>query len=425
MKKRPFICLSKPTLEYDVIEPGCRLNIIPVPQKAVLFFPKAGGHKGSLLLKERDRVKTGQKLALYAGFEDYIISTVTGAISSISQYTGEFGKSYISVQVEVSGDETDDTFEKASEDQSIETAVKYLLSVPGNLTIRPLTDPVNKIDTIIITGIDSDLMVITSQYIIKAKMETLLKGIDILKSFPGIKKIVLAVRKESMQGYGHIGAEVKNISTIYPSAFHQLVVKESLGKIIPAGKKPEDIGVFVINSEAVSSLGFAFMHKRIPTDKIFTLIDRDGSKKIVSARIGTPVGETLKASGITLNHGDRLIIGGPMAGLPAYSEDYPITADTDAVMVQDKRNIQPFSDYPCINCGDCIRICPAGIPVNMLVRYLEAKMYQQAADEYDLYSCIECGLCSYVCVSKMPISQYIRLAKYELAGINDAEAANA
>jgi electron transport complex protein RnfC len=57
----------------------------------------------------------------------------------------------------------------------------------------------------------------------------------------------------------------------------------------------------------------------------------------------------------------------------------------------------------------------------MLVRFLEAGQYQEAADSYDLYSCIECGLCSYVCVSKIPIFQYIRLAKYELERAKSAE----
>jgi len=63
--------------------------------------------------------------------------------------------------------------------------------------------------------------------------------------------------------------------------------------------------------------------------------------------------------------------------------------------------------------------------VNMLVRFLEANQYEEAADNYDLYSCIECGLCSYVCVSKIPIFQYIKLAKYELERAKTLETTDA
>ncbi len=59
----------------------------------------------------------------------------------------------------------------------------------------------------------------------------------------------------------------------------------------------------------------------------------------------------------------------------------------------------------------------------MLVRFLEAGQFEEAADNYDLLSCVECGICSFVCVSRIPIYQYIKLAKYELNRAQALEAA--
>jgi len=197
-----------------------------------------------------------------------------------------------------------------------------------------------------------------------------------------------------------------------------------LGKVIPAGKTCEDMGICFISAEAVASIGDAFEKGHIPTTKILTLIKKDGSKVLVSAKIGTPVGNIFETLNITVNEKDKIIFGGPMTGSAVYSLDHPVQPDTDAIIVQDKEDIPVFSNYPCINCGECVRICPANIQINLLVRFLETGQYQEAADQYDLYSCIECGLCSYVCVSGMPIFQYIRSAKYELGRANTAEATN-
>jgi electron transport complex protein RnfC len=177
-----------------------------------------------------------------------------------------------------------------------------------------------------------------------------------------------------------------------------------------------------MSAEAVASIGNAIGTGKIPTDKILTLIKKDGSTTLVSVKIGTPVAEVFKTCDIEVNEKDRVVFGGPLTGSAIYSEDHPILPDTNAILVQDKDNIPLVSDYPCVNCGECIRICPARIQVSMLVRLLEAGHYEEAATSYDLHSCIECGLCSFVCVARIPIFQYIRLAKYELDRIKLAEA---
>ena len=108
-------------------------------------------------------------------------------------------------------------------------------------------------------------------------------------------------------------------------------------------------------------------------------------------------------------------------GMTFYTEDMPVLYDTDAIMIQDKTQVVSSGDIPCVNCGECIRACPANIPVNMLVRLLEISLYEEAVSEYDLLSCIECGLCSYVCIARIPIFQHIMLGKHEFSRIQMAE----
>lgn len=422
MLKKSFFGLSSSRIEYELL-PARQ----PEPDKVVasktvtLFHSKNGNQTASASYKPGDKVKTGQKISLFADDPTYVIATVSGAVTSISPYTGDFGKTYTAITIDVAVDETfDDQFEAQA--PTLANALAYLEAAPGAPPLKTLADKENPINTIVITGIDSDLLTGTRQYIANTRLNEIKDGIKVLKKISGIDRIILVTGRDSIQGFGHIGAEVKSIDTTYPAALPRMIMKNVLGQVVPAGKTCEEMGVCFMSAEAAVSLGRAYAGGRLPVHKILTLIAKDGKQRLIETTIGTPLKDILSAYGVTINEKDRVVFGGPMTGSAVYSLDQPVLPDTDAILVLDRDRAAYTSDYPCINCGDCIRTCPAHIAVNMLVRFLEAGQYEEAADNYDLHSCIDCGLCTYVCVSKIPISQYIRLAKYELDRAKPAEA---
>jgi electron transport complex protein RnfC len=431
MIKRSFIGLIKPRMMYQPIElTSPEAEKMPAPKQVTLLLNESYdpfSRKQSVQLKKDDPVKTGQKLALYEDSDAYVISSVTGTISALSAFIGDFGRSYTAISIDAGeNEEIDEQFSGLVKDPTLETIKNFLAFIPGNLP-KVLLSPdqlSTPIETIVICGVDRDLLVTANQHTVAKESKAVKRGVQILKKVTGIENIIITSPENLMQDAGLSGAEVRVVNSVYPASLPQLIMRDLLGRVVPAGKSCEDLGVAFISAEAVASLGKAFNEGRIPVYKRFNLVKKDGASALVSARIGTPIRDIFTVFDISVDEKDRIIFGGPMTGEAIYSEDHPIQPDTDAVMIQDHKSLALVSDYPCINCSECISICPAKIPVNMLVRFLEVGKYQEAVDEYDLYSCIECGLCSFVCVSRIPILQYIKLAKYELGRISRAEETN-
>ncbi len=426
--KKSFLGLSKPRLEYENSQSlPTEANSLAVPRQVTLFLEKPHDPKGAMRFAVGDSVTTGQKIALYEDSDAYVIASVTGTIRAISSYVGDFGRRCTAITIQAAEAEQTDTegFAAQADETGPQVFEQFLSQLPGKFPFHLFSDPEKPIKTLVICGVDPDLLVSTHGFAMKTQGEAISQGISLLKKALAIKNVVLALPQSLSAVAGNIGGasgtEIRVVEGDYPSALPPLILRDVLGQILPAGQSPEDMGYCFVGAEAVAAVGQAFGQKQIPVEKTLTLIRKDLSRVMVKARIGTPLSEIFNQFDVTLADRDRIIVGGPMTGTAVYSEDHPVEPDTDAVMVQDSADVPLVSDYPCINCGECVRICPADIAVNMLVRLIEAGQYEEAADSYDLYSCIECGLCSFVCVAKMPIFQYIRLAKYELGRMKTAE----
>ncbi len=430
MIKRSFIGLTTPRLKCDLVEPGPREpEMIPMPPRLILLLDEALDSTKERCIRRGDTAKKGERLFLYKESTRYVTAPTSGTITSIASFTGDFGKNATYLVLEKDGkDEPTEDISAFADVPDLASADGALRTLPGAPPLELLASPDSGIKKIVISGMDSDLMSTTRQYLAAKCMDDIRDGMEILKSMTGITDVYMAIPKNLAQLSAFQGMNTIKLSGEYVATLPQMIMKKHLGIAPVAGSTCEAQGVCFMSIEAVLSMARSYKDKAPVFDKVVSVIGKDGITRRVKAFIGTPIHRILSQLGLEAQEMDRVIIGGPLKGFSAYTLYHPVQPDMDTIILQDREEIPGVSDYPCINCGKCVRICPAGVPVNLLVRYLEANLYQEAVDNFDLDACIDCGLCSYVCTAKMPIFQYIRLGKHEqlmLEAEMETEAENA
>lgn len=424
MIAKPFFGFGRPRISIAAPETSLQgpLKEIHLPEKVTLWLEAPPGGMGHPFPIKHLEVRTGQKIPFLGMDGRSILSTVTGTVMDLSQNTSYTDKPGLALSIQtVQEDRWDAEFEQGVEKPETERALSLLERMPGVPHFASLIKGQAPLDLIVVSAMDTDVPVSTRQYILKHYADPIKEGISILKEITGASRIILIAPTSLAQEARATGAEVHLLEPFYPNALPALVLKKLLGKDIPAGKTSVDLGVGFVSVETVWALASAHTERRAPVHKVVTVVDKNEKPVHVRARIGTPIREVLSALSITPRHGDRIIMGGAFNGRGVYSEDMPVLYDTDAILIQDKENIQSEESLSCLNCGECIRACPANIPVNLLVRFLENGLYRDAADQCDLLSCMECGLCAYVCMAHIPILHHIMLGKYQLALTAHAE----
>jgi electron transport complex protein RnfC len=142
----------------------------------------------------------------------------------------------------------------------------------------------------------------------------------------------------------------------------------------------------------------------------------------VRAAIGTPLAQLVAAAGGYQGTPLRLIAGGNMTGRALLSDDVGLTKATNCVLVATRSDLGArlqSVEQPCIRCGDCASVCPAGLLPQQLHRATRVDEPQSLRD-LGVFDCIDCGLCDYVCPSQIPLAHRFRIARDSLRAADAA-----
>jgi electron transport complex protein RnfC len=140
--------------------------------------------------------------------------------------------------------------------------------------------------------------------------------------------------------------------------------------------------------------------------------DTKGSRRLAEVYIGTSAAEALSLRPQEYSN-LKMISGGLLSGTCHYSIQLPVDRNTSGLMFYRGQPIK--ENHPCINCGQCLEICPVGLA--------PARIYPQVRDgqkeeltRLNPGKCLECGLCTHACPSGLLLSHQIKVGKLMLEG---------
>ena len=206
-----------------------------------------------------------------------------------------------------------------------------------------------------------------------------------------------------------------SLPALYPQGGEKVIIYHTIGRVVPEGKLPADVGVLVLNVTTVASLA-KFIKTGMPLVERCVTVDGSAinSPMNVIAPLGTSIRELIEFTGGLKESPVKVIFGGPMTGSAAYSLDEPLIKTTGAIIALAKDDAVLKPATACIHCGKCVESCPHMLEPTSFCKALDIEDRNERfarLEELRINLCVECGCCSYVCPASRPLVESNRIAK--------------
>ena len=269
-------------------------------------------------------------------------------------------------------------------------------------------------DTVLLNAAECEPLLHKDKEILRRHTDGVLLGLTTAVRLVGARKGIICIKEKYEDLVDLIRpklgpeVELKTLPDVYPAGDELILVYEVLGRVVPPGGIPLQVGAVVINVE--TSHNVAVSPRQPLTIKYVSVAGAVARPVTVQAPIGTPLSACVAAAGGPSVPDAQYVVGGVMMGHLEENHEAPVEKTTGGIIVlprdhvvarrkkRDWRQVVRIGKSACDQCSFCTELCPRyllGHPIEPH-RAMRSLSFNQIGEANVLGTafCCECNLCS-------------------------------
>lgn len=413
--------------EHKEFSEHLALQRFPDPKTVVIQMSQHLGAPANPIVQVGDYVKVGQKIGEAAGFISAPVhSSVSGTVVAIEpRMHATRGCEMTAVVIESDGKnelhesvKPHKSYEELTPDEIIEIIKEAGIVGMGGAGFPTCVKlkPAKPVDTILLNGCECEPMLTADHRVLLEFADDIIYGLKAILKTTGAEKGLIVIEDNKPDAIEHLQAKVADLDNIdvfvaktkYPQGAEKTLIKRVMGRIVPNGGLPADVGVVVSNISTAKAISDAIQTGMPLIERVATVTGpkiKNPGNFIV--KIGTNVQELIDYCGGTTEDDVLIKMGGPMMGFELKDLNVPMMKGSNGIIAIDTDETE---EVACIKCGRCVDVCPMELSPLYFAKYADEQNWQGMKD-MNVMNCVECRCCEFICSSKIPLVSKIKAGK--------------